>query len=92
MTLKQMKKRVSRRPGPTTPDIVHIWSEWIDEFGVRRATCGEDCPVCHKSLRENALFPPVQYKDLDPVDMIYCMNCGSRFIIEDYSCYLKNNC
>ena len=85
MTKRKMQKIVNRRPGPTTPDIVHIWSEWTDEFGFRRATCGEDCPVCGKTLRENYLLPPPKFRELDSLNMILCLNCGSRFEYEDYS-------
>lgn len=84
MTKKKMQRIVNRRPGPTTPDIVHIWSEWIDEFGVRRAICGENCPRCGESFRGNVLFPPLKFKELDHEDMIYCMSCGGRFRTKTY--------
>ena len=82
MTKKKMQCIVNRRPGPTTPDIVHIWSEWIDEFGFRHAICDEVCPICQNTLEENILFPPPKFRELDPVNMILCQACGSRFIVE----------
>lgn len=75
------RRTVKKRPEPTTEDVVHIFSEWFDEFGIRRAITVEKCPVCKESLRKNVLFPPPKYRDLDPVDMICCLSCGSRFRI-----------
>lgn len=84
MTIAKRKRIASRRPGPTTNNVIPIWSEWIDEFGVRRAICGEDCPVCGKTLRGSALFPPEEFREFDHENMIYCIECGSRFRIRKY--------
>lgn len=79
MTITKRKRIASRRPGPTTEDVVLIWTAWRDEAGMRWAVCGENCPVCGKSLRGSPLFPPPGFEEYDPVDMIYCLKCGSRF-------------
>lgn len=78
-----MRKKALKRPEPTTDDIIWIFSEFVDEAGIRRARTGSLCPVCNNSMWENVLFPPPKYKDKDPVDMICCLSCGSRFRYRD---------
>ena len=84
MTIRKRKKIATRRPGPTTEDIISIWTWWRDETGVRWAVCSEQCPICTKNLRGSPLFPPPGFEEYDPIDMIYCIECGSRFRVSKY--------